>query len=183
MSEFKREIRFLAAWDKRDVGGKNYGVHGVEMKWFLRGPKGTIQFVVYTHWMLPHVQKEQDKRGLSSHRCHADVIADGRDIIKSADANFAVTVAEEPEFLHLLCHPMPADIGYHSPKPQYEGQSLMSEDCEYVEGGKCYYDGSGLAAETVFNTLVEQGDEAAWKMLEDRYRRTFDGEKPTGESA
>ena len=143
MTEFKREIRFRPAFDKRSAEpGKNYGVHGVEMKWFLRGPLGTIQFVVSTNWMLPHVEKEMDAR-------------------------------LDPGFPHLLCHPQPTDIGYHSPKPMYTDQSLMAEDCEYVEGGRCYYDGSSLQAEKVFQVLVEQGDEACWQVLEDRYRSTF----------
>ena len=56
----------------------------------------------------------------------------------------------------------------------YADQLLMAEDCEYVEGGRCYYDGSSLQAEKVFQVLVEQGDEACWRVLEDRYRSTFE---------
>jgi hypothetical protein len=37
------------------------------------------------------------------------------------------------------------DVGYHSPVAQYEGQTQM--DCQTLEGGKCYYDGSSLRAD------------------------------------
>lgn len=61
MNDLTREIVFTPAFDKRSKDpSKNYGVHGVEMKWFLKGPKGAIQFVVFTNWMLPHVQAERD---------------------------------------------------------------------------------------------------------------------------
>jgi len=76
--------------------------------------------------------------------------------------------------------PMAADIGYHSPVPRYEGQDPMSDICE-VLGGVCYYDGSSLAAEEIFNTLIEKGEEATWKRIEDRYTSTF--EVPEGEEA
>ena len=55
----ERRVEFNAAWDKRDPDPKkNYGVHGVEIRWYVIGPRGAIQFVVYTHWMLPKVEEE-----------------------------------------------------------------------------------------------------------------------------
>ena len=38
--------------------------------------------------------------------------------------------------------PMPADIGYHSPVPTYEGQESLQEECKFLGGLPCYYDGS-----------------------------------------
>ena len=44
--ELKREIRWRPAFDKRHSDPKkNYGIHGVEMKWLLTVPDGFIQFV------------------------------------------------------------------------------------------------------------------------------------------
>ena len=109
MDEFRREIKFSPAFDKRTNDPKtNCGIHGAEMAFYLHGPKGVIQFVVYTNWPLPHVQKELDAKPPSR------------------------------DFPYLFHSPQPADIGYHSPTPRYEGQT--SGECGLL-GGKCYYDG------------------------------------------
>ena len=69
---------------------------------------------------------------------------------------------------------MPADLGYHSPKPMYEGQTLINkEPCPYI-GVPCYYDGSGLNAEQPYEVLVTEGEEALWDFLEGYYERTFE---------
>lgn len=69
--------------------------------------------------------------------------------------------------------PMAADLGYHSYEPQYEGQSAITDSCPYLNGAPCYYDGSGLAAERVFETFLSGGEEALWKELEEYYHDTF----------
>jgi hypothetical protein len=63
------------------------------------------------------------------------------------------------------------DLGYHSPVPRYDGQG--SYDCEYLEGGKCYYDGSGIAAEPIMKQLIKEGDKAVWDALEEEYHSLF----------
>src|SRR5688572_4954779 len=106
----QRVVEFSPAFDKRHPDPKqNYGVHGVELRMVQVGEQGAVQFLLYTNWMLPHVEKEQDSRWHD----------------------------------HTLCHPMPADLGYHSKVPTYEEQSMTDTDCKYT-GGVCYYDGSGL---------------------------------------
>jgi hypothetical protein len=72
--------------------------------------------------------------------------------------------------------PLPADAGYHSPIPQYEGQELSQEHCEYLDGQPCYYDGSALYADKVFKMLVEHGSEAVWEELERLYKERFGDE-------
>lgn len=49
---------------------------------------------------------------------------------------------------------MAYDIGYHSDIPMWEGQS--SNDCDLLDGGKCYYDGSSLYAPTIWDELQEK---------------------------
>lgn len=122
------------AYDKRKEG---FGIHGVEMCWYVKGPEGAVQFILYTNWQLKHIQEEFDARIETRHP-------------------------------HLFCHPQPADIGYHSRVPHYEGHEPMKEDCEVI-GGKCYYDGSSLQANDFYNILVQEGGEALWKALEVRY--------------
>ena len=65
------------------------------------------------------------------------------------------------------------DLGYHSPKPMYEGQEPMPRACELLGGKQCFYDGSGLAAEKLMDLFVRKGTEAVWKKLEKYYKDTF----------
>lgn len=145
--DFKKEIVFLPAWDKTsDDPAKNCGVHSVEMHFRLTGAKGMVQFVTYTNWHLPHVQKM---------------------LLSSRSMNEAI--GGDP---HWSVRPTPADLGYHSLVPMYEGQ-IKRDDCQYLPGGTCYYDGSGLAAEDVFKILVEQGSEGVWKYMAEYYNDQF----------
>lgn len=136
----ERIVEIDAAFDKRNPDPrKNYGIHGVNLRFILKGKGGAVQFILYTNWQLPHVEKELDRR-------RSD---------------------------HLLCHPIPADIGYHSLTPQYEGQESLIKECPYLDGKPCYYDGSALQAVDVFNIMVEQGGEAMWAELQRRYEELF----------
>lgn len=69
--------------------------------------------------------------------------------------------------------PYPADLGYHSRYPIYEGQEPLGEDCPYVPGGVCYYDGSTLNAEPLYEVLLKEGSEGIWRHLEAFYHETF----------
>ena len=137
---FERMILFTPAFDHRD---KNCGIHGMEMRFIVKGDVGAVQFLVFTNWQLPHVRKEFEGRVDAGENLHPCLFAGS-----------------------------PADLGYHSPKPIYEGQSPLSDDCEIL-GGKCYYDGSGLNAEEPFNILVTDGLEALWKFLENYHTTLF----------
>jgi len=114
---FERRVEFGPAWDKRHSDpDKNYGVHGVDLRFYLVGERGAIQFVVYTGWMLPAVQEEFDARPIY------------------------------PGSPYLNHKPMPADLGCHSKKPMYEGHEPMSschlfdEPC-YYDGSGCLAEG------------------------------------------
>lgn len=55
-SKFAKEIVFRPAFDKRDPDPKkNYGIHGVEVSFALKGESGTIVFLLYTPWHLNSV--------------------------------------------------------------------------------------------------------------------------------
>lgn len=64
------------------------------------------------------------------------------------------------------------NVGYHSPIPMYEGQTEHN-NCDFLPGGKCYYDSSGLLAEKWFEIFTEEGDEVIWKLLEKYYEERF----------
>ena len=65
--------------------------------------------------------------------------------------------------------PLPADIGKHSYKPSYDDETKR-ENCNWLDGADCYYDGSGLAADEVFKVFVKDGEEAMWTELEKFYK-------------
>lgn len=74
--------------------------------------------------------------------------------------------------------PMPADIGYHSPRPlqEYEEPDKPSQkSCEFLGGAPCWYDGSGANAQGVFDKFVAGGEEALWEEMERWYKMTFQG--------
>jgi hypothetical protein len=140
----------IAAGLKRDIvlrPGYNHGskgVHGVDLCFYLTGQLGVIQFIVYTNWMTPEVQADYDAR------------------------------TPNPRSPYTFHQPIAADIGYHSPKPMYEGQTSMQGDCKLIGGRTCYYDGSSLGAEKVMDVLRREGSEGVWSYMENEYRERFE---------
>jgi len=138
-------VKFYPAYDKRNPDpSKNYGIHGVDLRMILKGEKGAVQFVLYTNWHLPYVQEELNKNAI------------GKDLYYISSLN-----------------PLPADLGYHSLTPTYEGQSICTESCEYLDGKPCYYDRSGLNAERIYEVLLNEGSDGVWRELEKYYNELF----------
>ena len=136
----ERIIEFTPAYDKRDPEPiKNYGTHGVDIRFVLKGREGAVHFLIYTNWQLPHVIQE----------------------------------AKDKSWPQSLYEPMPADLGYHSLQPQQD--QLRTENCPYLDGKPCYYDGSSLAADSVFDRLLQEGDAGVWDALENYYADIFEG--------
>ena len=108
----------------------------------LTGKEGAVQFVIYTNWHLPHVQKRFDELPLN-------------------------------DFPYMFHKPMPSDLGYHSYKPLFEGQTIITEKCPYLNNQPCYYDGSTLEAEKVFDILCKEGSNGVWNELKSFYKSTF----------
>ena len=44
-NNMEREIKFLPAYDERNNPKGNYGIHGVDLRMYLKGELGTVQFV------------------------------------------------------------------------------------------------------------------------------------------
>lgn len=142
-TNFQRIVEWNPAYDKRNNDpGYNYGIHGMTLRFVLKGEKGVAQFVIYTGWHLKHVQEELDRKPV--HR----------------------------DYPHLSCHPMPVDLGYHSPVQMYEGQEPL-KNCKYMNGKDCYYDGSSLNADALYWKFVEEGEDIVWKKLEEYYKKQF----------
>ena len=176
----EKTIKFKPAYDKRNSDPKkNYGIHGVEMRWLLKGELGTIQFVVFTSWHLPNVRKELNKEIPGLKKVKLNIKYQEKDITKSVEIkgyepndNIWIEQATNYPMYHLMFSPMAADLGYHSPKPMYKGHAPTKGKCQFLKG-QCYYDGSGLQAEQVFELLIEKGDEAVWERLEEEYIKRF----------
>ena len=142
---FEKIVECTPAWDKRHKDPrKNCGIHGVNLRMILKGDKGAVQFVLCTNWQLPHVTEE------------------------------ILNIPKDKTNIKMRFLPLPADLGYHSPEPMYEGQELMTESCPYLDGKPCYYDGSGLNAEPIYVTLLEKGSDGVWQELERYYSELFD---------
>jgi len=145
----KKTITLYPAYDKRHPDpSKNYGIHGVDLLFVLEGKNGAVQFKLFTNWQLPHVTEEFLNK---SHMWTKDKI-------------------------DLYFFPMPADLGYHSKVPHYEGHEKISRECEWT-GGDCYYDGSTLNAEPIYEILLREGSEGIWQELEKYYKDIFGEDK------
>jgi hypothetical protein len=140
-------IRFECIDDSpncRPGAGGSHGINGLRIRFLLKGPRGAVQFNVNTGW-LP----------------------------QRADASrIGVRNIESWNPIASKYYPLPTDLGYHSKKQQYEGQESMGP-CEVLGGKNCYYDGSGLNAIDAMYTLVNGGDKALWRFLEDYYNHIF----------
>ncbi len=144
MSTLKKSLEITPAWDRRHSDPeKNCGVSGVEMRFYLTGPEGAVQFVLATNWQLPNVTREQNKNPLPA------------------------------AHMRLLVHPYPVDVGYHSRVPMYEGHTPMDRKCPVLGTDTCYYDGSTLMADTAFNKLLTGGHEALDQYMLEFYNNTF----------
>lgn len=153
-----RRLVFFPAWDKSDPDPKkDYGVSCLELCFLVEGEKGIVEFQLLTNWYQEHVME----RRLQSIK--KDVFAGKEDFL-----------------IKRFLRPFPADICHYS-------LVRLSEDDVHFSNGQshifnhqpCYYnykytDKSGLIAHDVaYELLVEHGDEALWKYLEDYYTEVF----------
>ena len=69
-----------------------------------------------------------------------------------------------------------ADIGYHSKNPirEWQTDTNKNESCQWCDNEPCWYDGSGLQAQELFQKFVSQGEEIVWQTLEEWYHSEFD---------
>jgi len=134
-------IEFTPGFDRRDPDPKkNYGIHGMQIRFILKGERGATQFVLFTDWYPAHTQEEYFYK---------------------------------PRGEFYRPQPTGADVGYHSPVPQYDGQETIQDACEYLGGKSCYYGGSGLAADELALEFLAHGEEAVWKKLGEVYASHF----------
>lgn len=60
---------------------------------------------------------------------------------------------------------LPTDVGYHADTPKYDQDSM---ECHLRPSGRCFYDGSSLAANELWELFITSGKEdVIWSKLED----------------
>lgn len=139
---------FNCKWDKKDCRPDKpgyHGIHGMQIRFIVKGPKGAVQFLFSTDW-IPFEYKGHMRTPLRVNQLGPEV--------------------------HGL-FPFPLDLGYHSYRPLYKGQTSIDGACSILDGKPCYYDGSSLNAYDAYATLVNAGEASLWEFLEEYYMSVF----------
>ncbi|QJD53304.1 hypothetical protein SEA_TEMPO_83 [Microbacterium phage Tempo] len=143
--ELRKEIRFEPGHTLRKTksDGNDYGIGAMKIRFLLHGPVATIQFLMSTGW----VPEKVPVPGWGFTEWH-----------HSAPTGF--------------------DLGYHADQPISEDMRDWSggpdgRECDVRPGGRCFYDGSGLAADALLERFMVEGEAAVWSELEAYYRSQF----------
>lgn len=173
----KRKTLYEPAYDKRDPDPKkNYGIHGLNMRFLLSGKLGTVQFLIYTNWQLPQVREEYDKfEKVSRFLCEpmaADIGYHSR-VPQYEGQKFTARRKFIPKPWKKI------KLGDEEITiPDFEiDQDLEPTPCEFLNGDACFYDGSSLNAEKYLDELVAYGDEALWKKMAGYYTNALGNEE------
>lgn len=143
--EFRRQIEIRAGHAIGKIGDgspqNNYGIDGMKIRMLLHGPLATVQFL-WSPGIYP-IKERVPKRGYTTERWQTDDISG----------------------------PTGWDLGYHADAPQYDEPEFPQRPmkCEYRPDGRCYYDGSSLAADRLMDLLMYDGEDAVWQELEHYY--------------
>lgn len=159
---FRRRIDFEKGYNYlHETGPGRRGQHGMGIRFLLVGPHGAAQFLMNTSW-TPLGEVDEDKtfeNGYHREPCHVD------------------RWEKEPYGTFGYVRPPSGfDLGYHWATPQYPEQEEYARDnCPYIGGRKCYYDGSGLGGDEVLRDFIARGERAVWHHLVKRYRWCLEG--------
>ena len=139
MSKFEKIVTVEPSYNKiHSDPSKNYGIGDCRVRFVLKGDEGAVQFMIGTGWYVESARRHLDKFPVRE-----------RDIEN-------------------MRKPMGWDVGYHWPKPMYEGQTPMGK-CDLLPEGNCYYDGSSLRADSWVEDFMAGGTDWLWKKLEEEY--------------
>lgn len=146
--EFKNIVNFRPAFDKRNADpSKDYGIGSMRCTMVLIGKKGAVSFVFSTGILLERTIEEYIKEGRAKY--------------------------ELTDYGHFFLNkPMAFQVGYCSPKPLYEGQQITTAMCPWI-GCSCYSDSSSLLSDEYLKTLIKEGSDKTWEMLEKFYQDNF----------
>ena len=154
-----RRVMFFPAFDGTDPNpSKNYGVGCLELRFLVEGDKGVVELQLLTNWYLKHVMESR------------------REAMKRD-----VWCGKEDFLLEHWINPFIADLCNFSLDKMHEDCAYFKEGVHYIFDGKpCYYDYKYIdedynkpAKDVAYWKLVEKGDEALWKYLEEYYVEVF----------
>mgnify|MGYP000471754786 CR=1 FL=1 len=118
---------------------------------------------------MERIMRSDPATGSLSMRFRFGVVKGGRAVVFTLDTGWRLSP-------HKSTSPYPLDLGYHSPVPLQREGEVNFRKCDWT-GGQCYYDGSGLEAQEVYQLLVTQGLDAMWQRLEDVWHEVFGREE------
>lgn len=155
-----RTIRLVPGYDLSEEPG-GYGVSGMKVMFYLRGPRGGISWGIYTDWIPWLPQPRGGRWGQRVYR-------------------FDTKAGRGSQTRDLF--PSGLTIAYHSPVPpprESEDDYVPAgiEGCGLLGGeGLCYSDGSGLAGEELLVRLIYDGESAVWAEMERWYEERLPAE-------
>jgi hypothetical protein len=154
----ERRILFFPAFDRTDPDpSKDYGVGCLEIRFLLDGPAGSVEFQLLIQAYLPHVMERRLQR------LKRDVLAGKSDFL-----------------LRNFIEPNPLDICRWSAERLTEDDTYFDAGISYFRNHlPCYYSyefrnpQDERSVDAAYAALVQGGDAALWKYLEDYYYREF----------
>lgn len=125
---------------RHDNPNLDFGIGCVELAFRLIGPRGAMEYHVFTGWYLPHVTERLRRE--TDHRFY------------------------EPTGHYLRCslEGHPGRTFFHSRTPQWEGQE--HEECELLDG-PCYIDVGFGIGDHLWEGLVTGGEPGLWKRMKE----------------
>ena len=131
---FRKDVAFSPAYDRRHWPG-NFGIHGVDLWLALIGPKGAVEFRVFTNWFLPQVEEKLAER-----------MRRGEPIGNPFEPDAA-------GFWYDARQPLE---GWPEPEP--------CPSCGWLDGDPCYhYMGDVVPSMDLLSDLIAQGEEKFWQ--------------------
>lgn len=174
---FTRRIDFRPGYHKvHEDPKKDFGVHGMEIWFYLIGKKGAVHFGISTGMMLKETKEWWKATGRDG--SSLTLFPMGIDVgYHSPTPQFeGQEVVWPKKRIEKIPYP-----GLNAKREEideyYKGMSWEKIGdkppvCEYL-GVPCYSDGSALRAEKYENIFLEKGDEEIWKLLEEDYAAYF----------
>lgn len=157
----KHIVKFLPAWDRTDPDPKkNYGISDVEIRFWVIGDKGIVEYQLGTGWHLPHVV---DRR-LEAMKHNVYI---GKE-------DFLLRRWSSPAFSYDICYYSPVRVSEDDICWE-EGVTIVPVDWKPVFYGYRYEpeENGKYTTDYVYEKFLTDGEDFLWKYLEDYYVAVF----------
>jgi hypothetical protein len=153
--DFTTEIRADAGFDYRDDRSDDRGARGLDLRFILHGPKGSITWVLLTGWM----ERPIDEPGWTTNSGHPPRRADRPGVDRTRAA--------------YSWSPTAGPVSSHAPVKARDYWSGPF-DCDVI-GGSCYGDSGYMIGDDAFRALVTGGSDALFAFLRECYDDWIEG--------